>query len=420
MRSSEQLAIDRRITQLCETWGADEVLPHARMLVKEAEDALGVTATSKVRELAALALTGGAFLKDAEAEIPAVWGNGGTVAWAAGEPLWIVGPPGVGKSTLAQHLVLGRMGVRTGRVLGMPVAECMSGSVLYVAADRPRQVARSLRRMVSQDELGPLNDGWLRVWTGPLPFDVAKDRDGLADLAAAVEATTVVIDSVKDVTLDLNSDAVGAGVNQALQACVARGIEVVAVHHQRKAQAGNKAPRRLDDVFGSTFLMGGAGSVILLWGREYAAGGEDAARTIGPAIPGGDLRYAATEAKYDALAEGGPEPSRRALRHRAREVQRWGWVEAQRRALVERVLRAHGIDGGADPDGEAARLIREQVKRRLGQDLFDVVPRLMREAGYPAIFWAQPWTEAGRCAAAEPLREFAGGVWSGAEKWQGY
>src|SRR5690606_30677182 len=63
-----------------------------------------------------------------------------------------------------------------------------------------------------------------------------------------------------------SEDAVGAAVNQAHQGVVAAGIELVVCHHQRKSQDGRK-PNHLDDVYGSTWITAGAGSVVLLWGQ---------------------------------------------------------------------------------------------------------------------------------------------------------
>jgi replicative DNA helicase len=207
---------------------------------------------------------GGAFLLDGPADVPALWGQGGDVAWAAGESLLIVGPPGVGKSTLVQQLVLARIGLR-GPVLGWPVAS-EDRRVLYVAADRPEQVRRSMARMVSPADRPVLSEH-LVVWRGPLPDDLGSHPALLAEMAREHGAGTVVLDSLKDVALDLVKDDVGARVNHALQLALADGIEVVALHHQRKHGRDGQRPTRLADVYGSAWITAGAGSVILLWGQ---------------------------------------------------------------------------------------------------------------------------------------------------------
>lgn len=209
-------------------------------------------------------LRGASFVLDTPEGVPAVWGRGDTVAWAKGEPLFIVGPQGAGKTTLAGQLALRRHGVGDQAFLGMPV-ETDPRRVLYLACDRPRQVARSFRRMVTERDRSALES--FLVWTGPLPFDVAGDPDRLATFATELEVGTVFIDSLKDVALDLSKDETGSRVNRALQGLLAADIEVAVLHHQRKSQATNSKPRTLSDVYGSGWLTAGAGSVLLLWGE---------------------------------------------------------------------------------------------------------------------------------------------------------
>jgi hypothetical protein len=63
---------------------------------------------------------GAAFALDAPDHVPAIWGADNRVLWAKGEPAMIYGPQGVGKTTIAQQLVLRRIGL--GReLLGEPV-----------------------------------------------------------------------------------------------------------------------------------------------------------------------------------------------------------------------------------------------------------------------------------------------------------
>lgn len=209
-------------------------------------------------------LRGDTFILDAPAEVPTVWGSGENVAWAEGEALWLVGPAGVGKTTLTGQIIRARIGLQPA-VLDMPVTPDHR-PVLYLAADRPRQIARAMRRTFRDTDRGMLSDS-LIVNPGPPPFDLAAEPEALAAMAKANGAGTVVLDSAKDVALDLAKDETGSRFNRAIQLVLAEGIEVLVLHHQRKAQATNTKPRKLADVFGSVWLTAGAGSVLLLWGE---------------------------------------------------------------------------------------------------------------------------------------------------------
>jgi RecA-family ATPase len=60
------------------------------------------------------------------------------------EPFILCGPDGVGKTTIAQQLVLHLVGAIDGPFLGLSVQS--AGRVLYLACDRPPQALRSFRR----------------------------------------------------------------------------------------------------------------------------------------------------------------------------------------------------------------------------------------------------------------------------------
>lgn len=207
--------------------------------------------------------TGATFVLDAPARPPAVWGRGDQVLWAQGEPFLLCGPAGVGKTSVAGQLVRGLIGL-DGSFLGWPVAS--RRRVLYLAADRPAQIGRSLRRVLGPTDRDTL-EARLIVWRGPPPADVAKNPDLLVEMAASVSADCLVVDSLKDIALGLSSDEVGAALNTAMQKVVAAGVDVLGLHHQRKANADNKRPTGLADVYGSTWITAGAGSVMLLWGQ---------------------------------------------------------------------------------------------------------------------------------------------------------
>lgn len=195
-----------------------------------------------------------------------IWGEPTAPLWAAGEGLMIAAPEGVGKTTVAQQLVLARLGLRDG-FLGFNVVPG-EGRVLYLALDRPRQIARSLKRMVSDDDREVLRRR-LIVWKGPLEQDMGgefSDPRYLAALAEKCGASTLVIDSLKDAAVKLSADEVGSRVNAAFQHVLAADIELVALHHPKKAQDTNRKPNKLSDIYGSRWLTAGMGSVLSIWG----------------------------------------------------------------------------------------------------------------------------------------------------------
>jgi len=121
--------------------------------------------------------------------------------------------------------------------------------------------------MVSDEHRSLLNDRLYR-WRGPLPFDAAQEPERLAEMAQTLGVGTVVIDSVKDIALDLSKDETGGRLNLCFQHVTANGVELVVLHHDRKpAGDAQSKPRTVADVYGSRWLTAGAGSVIYLAGE---------------------------------------------------------------------------------------------------------------------------------------------------------
>lgn len=195
---------------------------------------------------------------------PAIWGSGHDVLWAEGEALIVAGPQGVGKTSIAGQLLRARLGLQDS-FLGFPV-QSGARKTLYLAMDRPSQAIRSMRRQFRHDDENTLHER-LVIWKGPPPADMALDDRSLISMARAHDADTVIVDSLKDAALGLTDDRVAAGYNRGRQHALSAGVQVLELHHQVKRGAGGGRPDTLADLYGSTWIPSGAGSVLLLWGE---------------------------------------------------------------------------------------------------------------------------------------------------------
>jgi hypothetical protein len=211
------------------------------------------------------ARTGADFILDRPTGVPLQWGTEEDALWPDGEPLMVMGPQGTGKTTLLGQLVRAQLGLGEGRVLGLPVSEV--GRVLYLAMDRPRQIQRSMGRQFSEEDRAVLGER-LVVRPGPPPRDLAKDPALLVALADYYRADVIYVDSLKDIALGLSDDEVAAAVNRARQALMMTGRQLCESHHTRKKdRRTKKAVAGIDEVYGSTWLTAGCGSVLQLSGN---------------------------------------------------------------------------------------------------------------------------------------------------------
>ncbi|AEJ94053.1 DNA primase/helicase [Mycobacterium phage Thibault] len=207
-------------------------------------------------------IDGAEWMFNSDTRARPIWGTESECLWASGESLMLAAPPGLGKSTLAGRLVRAQLGLQD-EVLGLPVV-ASDEPILYLAADRPKQLQRSMLRQFSEDEI-PLIAGRLFIRPGPPINNIASEPGLLLRMAQAVGAGTVYIDSVKDFAIGLSSDEVGALYNQARQWLVSAGVEVCELHHMKKVNADSTGG--VADVYGSTWLTSGTGSVIVLSGE---------------------------------------------------------------------------------------------------------------------------------------------------------
>lgn len=217
------------------------------------------------------------LFRDNAAGDAALLGEGDQALHVSGEATFVVAVTGVGKSTFAQNYVLARMGLRATSFIGLPVKPLAEGeAVLYLAADRPKQVHRSMLRMVNEDDAEAL-DRHLLFWKGPPPFLLNREPLQLLDFIheqeqqAGARIAEIVLDSLKDVALELAKDEGGSGVAQAINHVIADDREVMVLHHERKSERGAKrAPAHVEDVYGSQFLTSCAGNVVYLFGEPGA------------------------------------------------------------------------------------------------------------------------------------------------------
>ena len=282
---------------------------------------------------------GGDFIFDENDAVATVWGTGDDILWASQEGLMIAGGVGAGKSTIVQQLVLHGIGVRPGPFLGFDVF-FPDGVVGYVAADRPPQIRRSMRRMVTEADRYVL-DARVDFWRGPLPFDLSTAQVGeLADWVEQRGWAVIVIDSLKDVTGGMSADEDGAAINRQFQELLVRGIQLVVNHHDRKGESRVKV---LDDVYGSRWLTAGFGSVLYVQGEA----GADEVRLVHlkqpvAKVPDLDLRHDKTTGTTTVV---GMAQIRKVRKPGQGKAEALAAVKAKGRATTGQVAQALGLDG---------------------------------------------------------------------------
>lgn len=203
-------------------------------------------------------------------EVENIWGKHQESLWATGEPLMIYGPTGIGKTTLAGRLLLSLIGVDPTELLGYPINPINPGrTILYIAADRPKQAMRSLRRMAPPTAASLLRERLIiehkrQIWASE------DDPNMMWRAAQQAKAQTIFIDSSKDLAGGpLKDEGPAKALMDAIQICIANNIDVAMLHHPRKSTQETSSKRQLDldDVYGSAWLTAGAGSVLLVDGK---------------------------------------------------------------------------------------------------------------------------------------------------------
>lgn len=226
----------------------------------------------------AAAVDGFEFMFGEIAEDVPLWGDGDHLLWTEGGGLMIPSDQGLGKSFTAQQITLGRLGLGPGDLLGLtlhPLAQ--EKIIVYLALDRPRQIARSMARLFKTEEEREVARQRLRIWTKPVPVDVLGGTHAFADWLQETFGSNigdVIVDSVKDLTpANLSNGEVGQALDMAWKECRARGMSTLLLHHERKTgnedSRANRLPS-LDNIYGSVWLTSGMDSVLHIQGKQGA------------------------------------------------------------------------------------------------------------------------------------------------------
>lgn len=177
----------------------------------------------------------------------------------------ISGPPDVGKSQftirLAEKLARGERFLQW-----MPSRPL---KILLVSMEMPHEELLYLMENMHIERTEVLHENMLVM---PLGYSLRLgNKAAQAELAAVVDEYRpdgIIFDSLSvGVSDDLNSDKIMLDVYNYVHEVLRAHFScfVWFIHHNRKAQIGNKKPNKLEDLYGSVFIGTGVTTGVLLW-----------------------------------------------------------------------------------------------------------------------------------------------------------
>ena len=179
----------------------------------------------------------------------------------------IVSAPGRGKTQFTMQLAM---------------ACALNESLLYLKPDRPHRTmlfqlemnAPSLKHFVNtmaggytEQQQEVLDRNFLLFPHGmPINLMHQESRKGFESLIEQYQPEGVYIDSLQKIYLgDLSKDEIRGIYTYLASVRQKYGVYIFLIHHDRKAQEGNKRPRDLSDVYGSVYITAEPDCVFHLW-----------------------------------------------------------------------------------------------------------------------------------------------------------
>lgn len=186
----------------------------------------------------------------------------------------VTGKPGVGKTQLTIqiliHMALGKP------FLGWEVTQ--PRKVAFVSMEMGQAEIKvfmeEMDYVLSPEERALLHENFLIIPIGQtLMFDNIADQKKIDQFLEAYHPEVCGFDSLSKTTLaSLEESAVKKVMDFADQIRMHHDCSVMFIHHDRKAQIGNKKPNSLEDVYGSFYITATATTVVGMWQNDKTYG----------------------------------------------------------------------------------------------------------------------------------------------------
>lgn len=186
----------------------------------------------------------------------------------------VTGKPGVGKTQMTLqimiHIALGKP------FLGWQIAEPRKVAFLSMEMGQAeiKIFMEEMDSILTDEERRLMHDNFLIIPIGQtVMFDTPSDQKKIQQFLETHKPEVMAVDSLSQSTLaSLEEAAVKKVMDFADRIRMNYDCSVIFIHHDRKAQIGNRRPKNLEDVYGSFYITAKATTVIGLWQNEKSYG----------------------------------------------------------------------------------------------------------------------------------------------------